>query len=247
MSTKIYNGLILRNSTLEQALSKLIAMRPACVEAAKTYAARMVAKKMVFAEDFALNLCSIREAAESPFWRVFNAFSEAKVDVLGKGVRNTAWDSSFEVCLIPAGADLLALYYIENDHGYTEALRAAGFEDYHYQNSTDRPDSVSEEEWRAREEAWSRALPRRVAPGQAGLAYTVVSWDDFGDALLDRKLVEGCVPADDKRRRAVAVRLTEMEVGRNHPELGIWEQVKLIEAEAPLRCESVLLAEQPLG
>jgi hypothetical protein len=59
MSTKIYNGLILRSCTLEQALGKLRGIREQCVQAGRKATAALVAERLVFNCDMAQNYCEI--------------------------------------------------------------------------------------------------------------------------------------------------------------------------------------------
>ena len=72
MSTKIYNGLRLRNCTLEQALAKLRSIRPACVEAGAKAIASGIATRMAFAADLAENYCPLKPASGSSRTRAFS-------------------------------------------------------------------------------------------------------------------------------------------------------------------------------
>jgi hypothetical protein len=148
---------------------------------------------------------------------------------------------------MPKGADLLATYYIENDYGYHEALLAAGFEEYGYQNATDRPAKVSEAEWLQRKEDWNATLPRGTTPSMVGFQYDVVTWDALEMALSDRDLVISCKPSDDKRIQAVSMRLTEMGPGENLGDLGLWEIVQRLKDLELGRRESITLCAKLFG
>lgn len=243
MSTKIYNGLRLRNATLEQALEKLRSVRESCVQAAKEYTARQAARKTALMLDMDMNFCLTPYEPKSPFWTIHDAFGEAKKKVLGTGVRDTTWDSSFDISLIPSGRDILAIYYIEHDHGYVSALESLGFEDFHYQNCTDRPDDISEFEWAARQAAWRRALPGITTPADVGLTFQMVCWDDFVEGIFDRDLMASQHPTEDSRRRAVSLRLTEMEVSLNSPGLRVSELVEHVNKKEPDRRTDIILRE----
>lgn len=246
MSTKIHNGLILRKATLAQGLERLKGVRSAVLPKARAAIARTIAKHMTYTLDMPHNICLIK-SEEKGFWAVIEAMNKARATVLGEGHRDTTWDFSFDVCLIPKGRDLLALYYIENNPGYVSALKEAGFEDYHYQNSTDRPDSITAQDWARRKRDWCTALPGSTAPNQVGMTYTVLSWRDIESVVYDRELVAASAPDEDERRKAVAMRLTEIEVAKNNPELRLRAMFEMTQELEPERRPSVILAPAPFG
>ncbi len=67
------------------------------------------------------------------------------------------------------------------------------FIDYHYQNSTDMPDDVTEEEWLEREETWEAILGGE-APAQRGFAYeftnTYIAWDIAEYVMQEKGLLK---------------------------------------------------------
>lgn len=249
MSTKIYNGLRLRGHTLEQALVLLKSIRPGCVEAARSYTAGVAAQEMAETADLAFNFPDVD--GSNPWWTVHDRIGEARRKVLGRGERCVTWDSSFEVCLIPYKGYLLALYYIENDHGYVKALKDAGFEDFSYQNCTDRPASVTEFQWAARAQAWNVALPGSTSPAEQGFTYCVVNWDDYCGALYDRELLRASLPSEDVRRRAVALALAEKQVQQEKEGLTLMRQLDRIKEIAPTLMDAATLnpdmADEVLG
>ncbi|APC19508.1 hypothetical protein BLL42_27640 (plasmid) [Pseudomonas frederiksbergensis] len=244
MSTKIYNGLILQDSSIEQALKHLVSIKPRCVDAAEKAAAKVCAREMTFSVDLAANFCVLGEKIQ-PYrtWKLIEKFDLPKVSVLGKGVRNTEWDFTFDVCLIPANGNVLAIYSVESDLGYREALLSVGFKDYHYQNSTDRPEDISEDEWVSRQEAWDSALPGRTAPGAAGLIYSVVSWDDYSLVFYNPSLIHAQIPSTEHRKSRVARRLSELEICASQPKVPLSEIIDRILERVPLRQPDVLLGE----
>lgn len=245
MSTKIYNGLILRNCTLEQALEKLRAIRPACVEAGAKAIASGIATRMAFAADLAENYCPLKPVSvSSPYVKAQSDFFAARAEVLGKGVRNVDWDCTLSICLIPHAGDLLALYFIEQDCGYVDSLLDIGFERYGYQNSTDRPDEMSAEEWEQRERDWDEAIARR-APCEVGFTYEAVTWHDLGQGFYSIDLIKESLPSANARALAVAVELTELELDYSAEARGmrISALVRHVDAQAAKRVEGIRLAE----
>jgi len=242
VSTKIYNGMILRGCTLGQALSRLKAIRPACIASMQQAVAAQIGKRVVFYKDMALNYCTI-DREEQNIWTVVDIIRNARVSVLGMGSREPDWDYSFEICLIPHGSDVLALHYIENDAGYTSGLKGAGFEDFHYQDSAERPDTISPEDWSQRSVIWNEVLPGRTAPAEVGLTYDMVGWPDISNVLHMHDLWNAQVPTDDQRRREVAARLTEMEVNGKHGATNLVDLIKAVKKLEADRRPMVVLCE----
>nr|WP_154723805.1 hypothetical protein [Vibrio cyclitrophicus] len=170
-------------------------------------------------------------------------FIEEKHKVLVDGIRSTDWDFTFNVCLIPWGQHTLGLYYVENDIGYRQSLIDVGFQDYHYQNSTDKPHDVTDSEWRQRELAWESVLPGWTRPIERGLSYSVVDWDDYQSAVHSKSLIQENIPSQSIRRKRVAVRLTELELTASFPTLSAFEIVEKTRELYPDRIDDVLLGD----
>ncbi|HCF9660080.1 TPA: hypothetical protein NI776_001807 [Pseudomonas aeruginosa] len=249
MSIKIYNGLILRNASLEDALGRLKGIRAECVSIGQKFIAREVARRIALEKDLEANYCRIDKDSQSAFWAVHEEIQKAQVDVLGRGVRSVDWDATLSVCLIPSRGNVLALFYCEGALGYQEQLRAAGFDSYQYQNSTDRPDDISEEVWQERQDTWLQALPSRTRPLEVGLTCEIVSWDCLRIALYDQDLVASCAPSPEVRRREVAMRLTELGPGEQLDlnVTGMTKVFRRLTELARLREPSVVLSENPFN
>lgn len=222
MSTKIYNGLILRHSSLEIALRKLSGFRSSCVEQAKIACAKVCAKKISFAADLSYNISLLKPDSQKPL-DLPSELGEAKYDVLINGVRNTTWDFTFDLCLIPWRGHVLALFYIENDANYLNTLKEVGFNDFHYQNSTDQPSNISDSDWNERKLAWDEVLPQSSRPIDCGLLYQMVSWFDYEYVPTNRRIVRSNLPTEDVRRKSLAIRLIELELLIENPSATAFE------------------------
>lgn len=242
VSTKIYNGMILRGCTLTQVLARLKEIRPACIANMQQAVAGEIGKRVVLYKDMAVNYCAI-DQQEPDFWTVVDLMRDAKVSVCGMGSREPDWDYSFDICLIPHGGDVLALHYMENNAGYTENLKAAGFEDFHYQDQTDGPETITPEDWDQRRVAWNEALPGRTTPSEAGLTYSLVDWSDIAYVQHLHELWSSKVPTDEQRRQEVAARLTEMEITPNHGATNLLDLIKVIKKLESDRRPLVVLCE----
>ena len=80
-------------------------------------------------------------------------------------------DYSAKILYIPHNDDILAMFFgpylyekyiFDNDN----------FSDYHYQNQTDKPDDITDEDWEQREQDWSEAIGPDYIPINHGLEFT---------------------------------------------------------------------------
>ena len=242
MSTNINHGMIMRGCTLGQALARLKDIRPACIASMQDSVAGEIGKRIVFYKDMAMNYRAIDQAT-ADFWTVVDIMREAKVSVLGRQSREPDWDYSFEVCLIPHGRDVLALHYMENDAGYTDSLKAAGFEDFHYQDQCDGPESISPEDWEQRRAIWGKALPGATAPSEVGLTYCMVAWQDIARVQHMHALWSAKIPTEEQRRNEVAARLLEMEVTAKQVATNLADLIEAVRKLKIDRLPSVILCE----
>lgn len=243
MSTHINNGRILRNCTLADALARLQDLRSEAVNKAQAGVAVRVAELRYYWADMDQNFIPIpRKEYDNFFWRVLDILKEQRMKVEGAGERSVDWDFTFQVLLIPHHEHVLALYYLENNPGFTQLLTQAGFEDYHYQNSTDGPESISQSDWEARCVAWDQAMPSGV-PSHAGLKYEMVTWTDIRLTLHNSELILSTRPEEHARRMKVALNLIDpAPIASEHQKMGIFQMAKKAEAMAQARAPHVLLA-----
>ncbi|MGF6281954.1 hypothetical protein ABH908_000013 [Pseudomonas frederiksbergensis] len=243
MSTRINHGHIIRNCTLSEMLDRLKTIRPQCVEMAQNAIAKEIAKKRTFWLDMDVNYLPFpRQKFEAPFLRLISVLKDERAKT-ARGERSVDWDFTLSVCLIPWGDDLLALHYLENNPGFLEVLKGIGFEDFHYQNSTNRPDSISEQDWEERSATWARALDKDV-PASVGLTYEIVRWDDAEGALWNTDLILASTPDDQSRREDVAICLIGTDIERYDEEKHhLFKYVQMAKEAAKLRAPHVFLAE----
>ena len=213
MSTKIYNGLILRNHSLDQALRLLKDSRGQFQQLMQADIAKVFARKFAFLKDLSMNY-SVLDGTQRqyPYMVIMDQMFAAEKKVKGEEIREPTWDKTLELVLIPRGVDLLAVYYSESVPGYYQALLDIGFSDYAYQNSTDEPpEGVDEQQWVEREETWNSVLAESRTLGELGFTYTLVSWHDIGMAAMDRQAMLKTFPDEETRKRRVAIELCELE------------------------------------
>ncbi len=220
MSTKLWNGLILRNHSLEQAFNILKQLRAPCRRLMERTLVGRYAGAFVFDADLSLNFHEFDRPLLTKS-RIGNLIYEAERNERLRDQRRSAdWDLVLTVTLCPKGADVLALYRCWNDPGYAEALMQAGFEDYHYQDQTDCSADVTEEEWDQR-----RDDLLACDDGYTGLNFDLITWGDirhFGSSITASMMREA-LPGESYRRGCIASYLSDYDKGKPESLLGSYQ------------------------
>lgn len=236
MSVRLWNGLILRNHSLEQAYDILKQVRQACLPLMQSALVARTAEVFVFEAELPLNFHEFKRPALA-LDDVPDLIFDAKCAVLpDNGRHSDDWDFSFKVSLFPKGPDVLALHHKWNNPGYVEALTQAGFDDYHYQDQTDCSASVTDEEWRQRRLDWES-----TRYGAHGLTFEVIEWSDvetYSYAITLRMLF-GALPSEARRRERIARHLARCEARKVSPAdpdsdyVDYWAFTRSLEAHRP--------------
>lgn len=103
------------------------------------------------------------------FRKVLFKIIDRIVDARIKNVYDPDYDFRCQLQLFPMENKILAMYFGNKD---IRDLIAGSkyFIDYHYQNQTDRPGEVSDEEWKQREKDWGEAIGPDYAPANHGFS-----------------------------------------------------------------------------
>lgn len=91
--------------------------------------------------------------------------------------RDPEVDPQFELMFIPMKDKTLALLYTEQKAFKKLWESTRGVKDYHYQNSTDKPNSISAKEWKQRRNNWEEVLGNSP-PIKRGVIATIISDGD---------------------------------------------------------------------
>ena len=74
--------------------------------------------------------------------------------------------------------DIFAMFF--GSYRYEKyILQNDNFSDYHYQNQTDRPEDISDEEWQQREKYWDEAIGPDYIPINHGMLFTFLDYDSY--------------------------------------------------------------------
>lgn len=160
MSTKIYDGCIVRNTDAVNLIQRLKDLKLPLREIITTKQAMEVARYIVsYFDNVAVNLDKLYEKSfwDHLFSQMIKGMSYNKCNTIFKRV----YDTKVSVCVFPkTNNDWLLIpfspaHYKEVDN-YLMSL--PWIEDYHYQNQTDRDEDIPHKEWSQREVDWHSAL-----------------------------------------------------------------------------------------
>lgn len=178
MSTKIYNGRIIRNATLEQAFFHMEEVRRKLraddADEAILLLARIVLRKMtkkllgfILAETPTPPLRQIALDTIQAWGEAWKDIDERIRKISETRRRDSEVDFDTAWVLIPDGKDVLLLRYAEQERHEEEIDLATA--DFHYQDQTDPPDDLSVEEWAERKRRWGRVFSGNLSPAEVGV------------------------------------------------------------------------------
>jgi hypothetical protein len=183
MSIKIRNGFRIPMMPIKKLHERLAALRAVCLDHAEREIARIAYRHMAaLADHRLLGLpTSGEDPTASPFSSVAMNFLKRAGDVKHAGARrDPEIDFGFEICLIPLKGYYLGMHFGEQKFFIDKFYEMLpGAHEYHYQNSTDKPDGISDRHWRKRRNDWDAALPGYAAPIDAGFMCNLCNPKEF--------------------------------------------------------------------
>lgn len=91
--------------------------------------------------------------------------------------KRSSWDYSAEVQILPLEDKILLLFYGSSSLEHIFAAQEDIF-DYHYQNQSEQPEGISDEEWEKRYIDWKTALPEWI-PAKNGFGVSLFFAEDL--------------------------------------------------------------------
>lgn len=192
MSIKIYNGYIIqKNLTLMELNELMNTLRKKWQEKMlRMYKKLYFEKFSLYSDLYVVNPDTCKKILEENNISLFlqkETFSEtlavnllwslsdkiAKVSASGK---YSPYNLSAQLQLLPLSDKLRILSFgnSEVDDLLQDIYASMGIEEYHYQNQTDKPEKISEEEWERRYQDWKMAMPTWI-PEESGFSVKLFS------------------------------------------------------------------------
>lgn len=175
MSTKLYNGIKFKSNDIKEVLDQLISVK----ETAKQIAIDSISDK-----DLGLFI-GANKLIEKDHWDISRDLMEA-IDCNNYGKWKFVPRIRFSVVVYPTTEGDIYGYYFDADKKEYNDLIETFYTDFHYQNSSDRPSDITEEEWDFRREKWDELLKDKFK--DTGLTYDIVTGDDIDMFDLSDKI-----------------------------------------------------------
>lgn len=165
MSTKLYNGIKFKSNNIKEVLDQLMSIKEKANE---------IALDLLDDESLALFI-SANNLLDKDKWEI----SREMIDALESSNYNK-WHFKprmyFSVVIYPTQEGDIYGYYFDSDKQEFNDLLKPFYTDFHYQNQTDPPNDVTEEEWEFRQLKWDELLPGDKFK-DSGLQYDIVTGD----------------------------------------------------------------------
>lgn len=176
MSTKLYNGIKFKSNNIREVLDQLISIKNKANE---------IALDLLDDRSLALFI-EANNLLDKDKWEI----SRELLDALESSNYNK-WRLKprmhFSVVVYPTQDGDIYGYYFDSDKKEFNDLLKPFYTDFHYQNSSDKPSDVSEEEWKFRELKWDELLPGDKF-ADTGLQYNIVTGDTLDIFDLQDKI-----------------------------------------------------------
>lgn len=181
MSTKLYDGLKLKDPTAD--IFELTPLIAAAIRAAFGEAARSLVGGELIAYCDAPSSWPEDTSRGYPIFDVETAWKQQQNKLGSHHALNDPLRFSMVFGKSSAGNLLAYPYYREPI--YREALEALGlFEDYHYQNQSDQPEEISEDDWAQRSAEWDSLIAPDGSFGDLPLWVLGRSMEPFSELFL---------------------------------------------------------------
>ena len=206
MSIKIYQGFILPQATLEDALVKIQGFRKTIAIQARKDIAKLLAREAIHICDrhAAADLIGSSDiaAADRPLSLARSTVRDRIASIKKTGYRDPCVDFTFEMSLHPVNGDIIGMCFTESRHWFDLWINTPGVADYSYWDSTDAPNNVTDREWELRGIAWQTAMHADPRPAYGGLTASIHSEQPNTPAV---EVILASLPDFQDRCRTIAL------------------------------------------
>ena len=185
MSTKIYNGVRFKAKTLSEIIKQLHKVSEDAVKNTVD---------LFKQNDFYFNLLyHVAKKYEKENNSTIDSSFElglALQDILKKS--DNPFPLLFNVTIFENKGIFYGIYFDDSNNNYKLLFDNDIVEDFHYQDQSDRPENISNEEWDERCEVWEEIFDEispAWVPSEAGVTYEIIKPDSFLLAL-PREIIE---------------------------------------------------------
>lgn len=138
---------------------------------------------------------------------ITHSFGLYEYDFLNKIVLFPTEDKILCMVFGRAITSLMSKLCFSDDSDCVAFREKYGLEDYHYQNQTDRPENITEKDWKQREIDWDNVMPSWI-PKNDGIVITILDSDLLGNQIYysDKHLLDitSHIPKKEERVKDLA-------------------------------------------
>lgn len=204
MSTKIYNGFKFKDSDFRRIHEQMEELRAFIKVDAKIRTIDYLRERVVKEFDMAAS----RNLKLEPrlVGRLSMDLWDRQRKIVDTKRRDPEVDFSFSIVILidPKTDAFYGLFYTEQKDWELHVQSMPWFVDYSYWNNTDRPTSISKEEWEERSQTWERVVGWSP-PSQRGYTFEVETHLYFTDEMVDQLLDPNKLPSIEQRIRNQAL------------------------------------------
>lgn len=177
MSTKLYNGIKFNSNKFSEVIKQLHSL--------KEEAVNNIMKTLEDTDSYNfLNMCLLYVALEkdNPKLDKCRFEWELRKEMENPTDRTLGFYVNFNVVILGRKNKLYGLYYDEDGTNRQLLFDKGIATDFHYQDQTDKPESISDREWNYRMKVWHdifEELSPCWVPKEAGAIYTIVDGNDI--------------------------------------------------------------------
>ena len=143
------------------------------------------------------------------------------IDEISRGAKSPFrcdYDYRCILQIIPMETKTLAMFfgspmlrdYLESHHDFLT--------DYHYQNQTDRPENIPEEEWNLREKDWDKAIGPDYIPIQHGFSAELFNTDSIMPIFVPSEVEPVPLPNIEHQMRGIRDTLSSISDVEGYPQ-----------------------------
>lgn len=180
MSLKVYNGIKFKSKDICEVVAQLYAIKKHAVKNSNEYARAHgeLIFRTLHSKGMFKNIDDLfeRELTSDDYLDIWNVLVESLDSRMRE--RGTI-NFNFVIAIIPwTDGNIYGISYHDDIPENYELLKDIA-DEYHYQNQTDRPESLTDDEWEERSVVWNNIFDKYVCPNDAGMIYEIVTSSDL--------------------------------------------------------------------
>jgi hypothetical protein len=163
MSTKIYNGVKLKSKDWKEVMEQLLSIKK---EAEK------ISMQSISYENLSLFIIANKISDKDEYY----IFDEIEKSLAFPDKYIFKIPFNFSICLYPTKEGDIYGAYFDSLKGHYELIEPFIY-DFHYQNSTDKPEDISDEDWNFRRNKWDELVDYRF--NEKAFIFNIVDYNSL--------------------------------------------------------------------